>query len=219
MTFVRHLRHVIVLAFVWLSLGLSAQADLSGDSDNVEVVLAIFGQGGSYVDVTTRVTSLLGGDNFAPSAQILNVSNSASTGNSLIILYNFNGGRHVFVRQDIAGKINSQLLKDEAALDGQKGSPYSFDAASGDDLKLLVVLYGIHASFTDITDVVVKAMQYSPAGFCSDSGVDFDPEYGASKSTIFVSNYGGIRVIYATQDKYTKVNRAFLKALAQAGQK
>jgi hypothetical protein len=143
MTFVRHLRHVIVLAFVWLSLGLSAQADLSGDSDNVEVVLAIFGQGGSYVDVTTRVTSLLGGDNFAPSAQILNVSNSASTGNSLIILYNFNGGRHVFVRQDIAGKINSQLLKDEAALDGQKGSPYSFDAASGDDLKLLVVLYGI----------------------------------------------------------------------------
>ena len=192
-----------------------AKAQLAGDPDDVQVAYALYGSGTSFVDVTDRVTKLLLGDAFFAHSDILNATVDAKDGNSLIILYNCDGGGHLFVRQDSAGKINPQLLKDEAKLDGVQGQPFSLPEVPGSDIEIDFVLYGVHAAFVNVTEIALKALRDSPTGFVPDYVVfGEDPESGVQKSTIFIYDFNGRRNIYAVQDVAPKVSFTTLKALA-----
>jgi hypothetical protein len=214
-----HSRWVLMVIGVFLAITSGANAvaqdsgDLAGGSDDVQIIFACYGQGDHFVDVTSWVSKLLPQESFAPHADVLNIDAQPSSSDSLLILYNYAGNRHLFVRGESGGKISPGLLKEEAKLDGAHGDPASTEIKGIGEPEVVFAAYGVHASFADVTESFRKQLMDNPDGFSPGSGAfNADPEYGSSKSTILVYDFGGKRRIYTIKEG-NKISVAFLKAL------
>lgn len=99
-----------------LDLGLPPAPDIT-------VVEAVYGGRESYVDVTKEVSELLGKpDSFEPTGVALGVKDPVhGQANYLIIVFDLDGHRYVFTRQNNGDKVNARFLKAEAKLEKESG--------------------------------------------------------------------------------------------------
>jgi hypothetical protein len=101
-----------------------AISDNPATGSNITVVEAVYGYN-TYVDVTKSVTQLLAKpDGFEPTGYALGVNDpNHGEANYLIIVFDLDGHRHFFVRQNNGDNVDAKALEAKAKLDDAAAPP------------------------------------------------------------------------------------------------
>lgn len=179
---------------------------LSDSDDDPHIIYAVFGgiDNGAAIckDVTEKVGKLLHDSNkgFFAHAEDLGINCPDDPAMSLIILYNHNGHRHLFVRQHNGPKLSMGLLREAARIDDSQETevPIATNASELDsDVHVMFAAYGVHEAYLDVTDKVGKLTQ-EPKGFIADdNSMGCDPESGSAKMLLVIYDCKGKRQVFA----------------------
>jgi len=196
-----------------------ASLDDSDSNDDLQVLYAVYGGSDSGTvycnNVTDQVVQLFHDPHkgFSAHAEDLNLDVDVDVC-SLIILYNYDGHRHFFVRQHTGPKVSQGLVKEAAMIDDAKAAPISnpTDSSAFDtDVHVVFAAYGAFETYVDETDVVTKALESPGDLVASDDAMGGDPLHGCAKMLLVIYDYKGKRHFFAAaQDQHVKIDSGAL---------